>query len=75
MNNPLVSEIIYPFSYNIIDVPLSGIADFNSVIIYIDPYNVHSLLLLFISPQVGRPFLQKNTNSLIFCGYSFLLRT
>ena len=24
MNNPLVSEIIYPFSYNIIDVPLSG---------------------------------------------------
>ena len=24
MNNPLVSEIIYPFSYDIIDVPLSG---------------------------------------------------
>ena len=24
MNNPLVSEIIYPFSYNIIHVPISG---------------------------------------------------
>ena len=26
------------------------------------------------SPPLGRPFLRKNTNSPIFCGYSFLLR-
>ena len=29
---------------------------------------------LFFSLPLGRPFLRKNTNSLFFCAYSFLLR-